>query len=261
MTAGDHVSLARSEHVAVVTLDRPGSLNAISSDVAEELARAFRTVASDEEAWVLLLEAAGDKAFCVGADLKERASFSHADYHVNRKKMRAMFDALRDVPQPAIAAIFGFTLGGGFELALSCDLVVAADNTQVGLPEARVGLLTAGGATQLLPRRVGAARAKELIFTGRRVGAAEAERLGLVDRVVPRAGLRDDAMELARSVCASSPVATRAAKAAIDQALSRTVPEGVEVENGAWSVVIASDDREEGIAAFNDKRAPRWSNR
>ena len=261
MTAGTYVSVTRSEHVAVVTLARPRALNAISSTVADQLAGAFEAVAADDEAWVMLLEAEGDKAFCVGADLKERASFSLSDYDVNRKKMRAMFDALRAVPQPAIATIFGFTLGGGFELALSCDLLVAADDTEVGLPEARVGLLAAGGATQLLPRRVGVARAKELIFTGRGLGAAEAERLGLVDRVVPRARLGEEARDLARSVCASSPVATRAAKAAIDRSLALTLPEGLEVENASWSVVIASHDRAEGIRAFNDKRAPRWSNR
>ena len=259
MTAHSSVSLAREGHIAVVTLDRQESLNAISGRVADELADAFSAAAEDEEAWVVLLEARGDKAFCVGADLKERASFSLEDFHANRKQMRRMFEAVREAPQPSIAAIFGYTLGGGFELALSCDLVVAADDAEVGLPEARVGLLPAGGATQLLPRRVGAARAKDLIFTGRRMKVDEAERWGVVDRVVARGSLGEESRQLAQGICEASPVATRAAKATIDAGIGLGRA-GVTVENGAWSVVITSRDREEGIAAFNAKRAPRWSN-
>jgi enoyl-CoA hydratase/carnithine racemase len=259
--AGEHVSLEREDHVAIVTLERPEALNAISGGVAEELTGAFRTIAADEGSWVVLLEAGGDRAFCVGADLKERATFSLADYHLNRRQMRGMFEGLRALPQPSIAVIFGFALGGGFELALSCDLVVAAEGTEVGLPEARAGLLPAGGAMQLLPRRVGTARAKDLILTGRRVDVHEAQRLGLVDRVVAQADLAEEARSLARAICECSPVVTRAAKTTIDAGARLDPGTAAEVENGAWSVVIASRDREEGIAAFNDKRAPRWNNR
>ena len=261
MTRARHVSLTREEHIGVVTLNRPQTLNAISGAVAEELAGAFEAVAADDDAWVVLLEAAGDKAFSVGADLKERASFSRADYVANRKQVRGMFGALRMVSQPTIAAIFGYTLGGGFELALSCDLVVAAEGSSVGLPEARVGLLPAGGGTQLLPRRVGVARAKELIFTGRRVDATEAQAMGLVDRVVERSDLGPAARELAHAICGCSPVAVRAAKSAIDAAPALSIEDGVELEHAAWSVVAASADRDEGVAAFNDKRGPRWANR
>ncbi|MEA2476331.1 MAG: hypothetical protein QOC87_530, partial [Actinomycetota bacterium] len=160
------VSIERDGHVATVRLNRPEALNAISGALAEELATVAREVASDNDIWVVILAAAGEKAFCVGADLKERASFSLEDYHANRKQVRGLFEALRSIPQPTIAAVFGFALGGGCELALSCDLVVAAQQTQLGLPEARVGLLPAGGGTQLLTRKLGPARAKELIFTG-----------------------------------------------------------------------------------------------
>jgi enoyl-CoA hydratase/carnithine racemase len=261
VTETSKVSLTREGHIGVVTLNRPEALNAISGGVAAELTEAFRAVAADGDLWVVVLEAAGDKAFSVGADLKERASFARADYAANRKQVRGMFEALRMVPQPTIAAVFGYALGGGFELALSCDIVVAAEGSSVGLPEARVGLLPAGGGTQLLPRRVGAARAKELIFTGRRVDAGEAQSIGLVDGVVERSRLSSAVRELAAAICECSPVAVRAAKSAIDAAPGLSVEAGVDLEHGAWSVVAASADRDEGVAAFNDKRPPRWSNR
>jgi enoyl-CoA hydratase/carnithine racemase len=261
VSAGTHVTLAREDHVGVVTLRRPEALNAFSGAVADELAAAFTHVARDDTVWAVVLAAEGDRAFCVGADLKERASFTPADFRANRVQVRRMFAALRALPQPSIAAVFGYALGGGCELALSCDLVVAADDAEIGLTEARVGLLPAGGGTQLLPRRVGVARAKELVFTGRRVGAAEALELGLVDRVVARTELESAVHALAREICSCSPVAVRAAKVAIDTAPGTPLSAGLDVEHAAWSVVIDSRDRAEGIAAFNDKRPPRWRNR
>lgn len=249
------------ERVATVTLNRPEALNAISGAMADELAGMLRSVAMDDDVWVVVLAAAGDKAFCVGADLKERAGFTLEDFHRNRKQIRGMFAALRGVPQPVIASVFGFALGGGFELVLSCDLVVAAEGTKLGLPEARVGLLPAGGGTQLLTRKAGLARAKELIYTGRRFDAAEGETLGLVHRVVPRDELAAATTQLALDVCRSSPVAVRAAKAATDAALGLPIEDGIEAEHRAWETVISSADRSEGIAAFNEKRDPRWQNR
>ena len=247
--------------VATVTLNRPEALNAISGAMADELAEIFRRASGDREVWVVVLAAAGHKAFCVGADLKERAGFSLEDFHRNRGQIRGVFAALRSVSQPVIASVFGYALGGGFELALSCDLVVAAEGTQLGLPEARVGLLPAGGGTQLLTRKVGPARAKELIYTGRRFDAAEGAAMGLVQRVVPRDRLTEETSQLALEVCRSSPVAVRAAKASIDSALGVPLDEGIEVEHRAWETVISSSDRTEGIAAFNEKRDPRWQNR
>jgi enoyl-CoA hydratase/carnithine racemase len=255
------VRLETDGPVAFVTLNRPEALNAISGAFADELAAAFREVGSRPDLWVMVLRAAGDRAFCVGADLKERASFSLDDFHANRKQMRGMFYALRSLPQPAIASVFGFALGGGFELALSCDLIVAAEDAVFGLPEATVGLIPAGGGTQLLPRLVGAARAKELVFAGRRLGAHDGRSLGFVARVVARDGLDDAAIALARDICGSSPVAVREAKRAINAALGTPLEGGIELEHAAWDHVIGSDDRAEGIAAFNEKREPRWSNR
>ena len=248
-------------HVATVTLNRPEALNAISGAMADELAATFESLGGNDEIWVAILAGAGEKAFCVGADLKERAGFSLADFHRNRVQVRGMFEALRAVPPPVIASVFGFALGGGFELALSCDLVVAAEGTKLGLPEARVGLLPAGGGTQLLARKAGLARAKELIFTGRRFDASEGETIGVVQRVVPRSELGSATAALAAEVCRASPVAVRAAKAATDATFGLPIEDGIEVEHRRWETVISSADRSEGIAAFNEKRDPQWQNR
>jgi enoyl-CoA hydratase/carnithine racemase len=254
------VSLEREGNVATITLDRPDALNAISGAVADDLRLAARKVATDTDAWVVVIAARGEKAFCVGADLKERGGFSLQDYYENRRQMKEMFAALRAIPQPTIASIFGFALGGGFEIALSCDLVVAAEGTQMGLPEARVGLLPAGGGTQLLTRRVGTARAKEMIFRGRRIEPDEAVRMGIVCDVVPRDALQEATMKVAADICKASPVALREAKRSIDAAPGVPLDEGIELENESWKRVIVSDDRSEGIAAFNEKREARWRN-
>ena len=255
------VSITRQDHVATVRLERPEALNAISGALAAELAGTLRAVSSDNDVWVVVLTAAGEKAFCVGADLKERSSFTIEQFHANRKLIVDLFRALRAVPQPVIAAVFGFALGGGFELALSCDLIVAAEGTMLGLPEVRVGLLPAAGGTQLLARRVGVSRAKEMIFLGRRFTAEEGRELGVVARVVPQATLPDTALELAAELCKSSPTAVREAKRSIDAGFGVPLEDGIEIENDAWSVVIETQDRAEGIAAFNEKRAPQWRNR
>ncbi|MDQ3877316.1 MAG: enoyl-CoA hydratase-related protein [Actinomycetota bacterium] len=260
-TSTSLVSLSIDGHVATIRLERPQALNAISGALADELAATARDVASNNDVWVVILAAAGEKAFCVGADLKERAGFTLDDYHANRKQVRGVFEALRAIPQPTIAAVFGFALGGGCELALSCDLIVAAERTQLGLPEARVGLLPAGGGTQLLTRKLGPARAKELIFTGGRFSAEDGHRWGLVARVVPFEDLDRAATELAIEISKSSPTAVREAKRSVDSALGVPIDEGIEIENDAWRVVIETEDRREGIAAFNEKRAPEWKNR
>jgi enoyl-CoA hydratase/carnithine racemase len=255
------VSLTREGPIATVRLERPESLNAISGALADELAATFRAISSDNDIWVVVLTAAGEKAFCVGADLKERSTFTIEQFHSNRHQIKGMFGALRAVPQPVIAAVFGFALGGGFELALSCDLIVAAERTQLGLPEARVGLLPAAGGTQLLPRRIGTTKAKELMFLGKRFSAEEGRDLGLVSRVVPQPELQTAARGLAEELCKSSPTALREAKRAIDAGFGLPLEEGIEVEHDAWSVVIETQDRREGIAAFNEKREPKWLNR
>lgn len=256
-----HVHRRAEGHVAVVTLSRPEALNAISGEMADEVAGALLAAGADPSAWVVVLAADGEKAFCVGADLKERNRLDDAGWLRNRTLMRGLFDSLRALPQPTIASVFGHALGGGFELALSCDLIVAAEDAVFGLPETRVGIVPGGGGTQLLARRVGAGRAKELIFTGRRIGAAEAKEIGLATRVVPREELAEATMALAGEICANSPVGVREAKAAIDRGHEVPVAQGIELEDLAWRRAVASQDRREGIAAFNEKREPDWKGR
>jgi enoyl-CoA hydratase/carnithine racemase len=246
--------------VATVTLSRPEALNAISGEMAVEVAGAFRSV-SDGEARVVILAAAGDRAFCVGADLKERNRLDHAGWLQNRERMAGMFAAVRDCPAPTIASVFGFALGGGFELALSCDLIVAADDAVFGLPETTVGIVPGGGGTQLLARRCGLGRAKELIFAGRRLAVEEAHAWGLVNRVAPVGALAEATADLAAEVRRAAPVAVREAKRAIDAGFGIPLRDGLELEDAAWRAAVASEDRAEGVAAFTEKREPRWTGR
>jgi enoyl-CoA hydratase/carnithine racemase len=255
------VRLGVSGHVATVTLARSEALNAISGHMADELAGALLRAAADPNAWVVVLHAEGEKAFCVGADLKERNRLDDAGWLRNRILIRSLFDTLRALPQPTIASVFGFALGGGFELALNCDLIVASEDAIFGLPEVGVGIVPGGGGTQVLARKIGVARAKELILTARRIGALEALEMGLVTRVVDQEALHKATLELAEEICRNSPVAVREAKRAIDRGFDVPLEQGLELEDLAWRRAVASEDRPEGIAAFNDKRDPRWKGR
>jgi enoyl-CoA hydratase/carnithine racemase len=255
------VSLVRVEvadRVATVTLDRPEVLNAISTELAVALADAVEPLATDPEVRALVLTGAGERAFCVGADLKQRAGFDDRGWFVQREAFRRGFAAVRRCPLPTVAAVFGFALGGGTELALACDLVVAADDATFGLPEVRLGLVPAGGGTQLLTRRVGRSVAKDLVLTGRRVDAAEAQRLGLADRVVPRAEMLEAATALAAEIASNAPTAVRMAKWALDLGADLSQEAAMEVEDQAWRRAVLSDDRREGIAAWVEKRSPDW---
>jgi enoyl-CoA hydratase/carnithine racemase len=258
VAAGPPVLLDLAGHVATVTLNRPDVLNAISTALARELAATLEPLGTDRRVRAVVLTGAGDRAFCAGADLKERHGFADHDWLLQREVFRRAFAALRRCPLPTVAAVFGHTLGGGTELALACDLVVAAEDTVLGLPEVRLGLVPAGGGTQLLVRRVGRGAAKDLVLTGRRVDAAEAARLGLVDRVVPRARVHAVAGRLAAEIAANSPAAVRLAKWAIDVGGDLALEAGLELEDQAWRRAALGEDRREGIAAWRERRDPRW---
>lgn len=254
----DGVSVARHDHVAEVVLDRPAALNALSTRMAERFVRVCAEIGDEGDVRAVVLAGAGPKAFCVGADLKERQSLTDAGLLAQREVFRAAFGGVLNLPQPTVAAVHGYALGGGCELALSCDLIVADDSAVFGLPEASVGLVPGGGGTQLAQRRLGPAAAADLIFTARRVGVDEAAGLGLVDRRAATGRARPDAMALAEQIAANSPVALRAAKRALRQGSGTNLATGLEVEDAAWRRVAFSADRREGIAAFNEKRRPRW---
>jgi enoyl-CoA hydratase/carnithine racemase len=244
--------------VAEITLNRPEAMNSISTELAGELTRACAEIATTPEVRAVVLSAAGERAFCAGADLKERASMTDADILRQRHAIRAVFGAVLALPQPAVAAVHGFALGGGCELALCCDLVVADPTAVFGLPEVTVGLVPGGGGTQLTLRRLGLGRAADLVLTGRKVGADEAERIGLIDRRVPLGGDGPAALELAGQIAANSPVAVRAAKRAIRNGWGVSLEAGLDVEDAAWRTAALSADRREGIAAFVEKRPPVW---
>ncbi|MEU6884730.1 MULTISPECIES: enoyl-CoA hydratase/isomerase family protein [Streptomyces] len=257
---GEFVLVRRHEqgHVAELVLDRPGAMNAVSTGMARSLAGACAALAEDRDVRVVVLTSSHERAFCVGADLKERNSFSDADLVRQRPVARGAYTGVLELPVPTVAAVHGFALGGGFELALSCDVIVADRTAVVGLPEVSVGVIPGGGGTQLLPRRVGAARAAELIFTARRVEAAEARELGLVDELVEEGRDREAALALASRIAANSPVGLRAAKRALRLGHGLDLSAGLEVEDAAWRSVAFSGDRAEGVAAFNEKRRPNW---
>ena len=256
--SGNLVTVRRDGHLAEVVLDRAEAHNALSTAMAQALADACADVAAGRGVRAVVLSASGEKAFCVGADLKERNGFSDADLMRQRPVFRAAFGGVIDLPQPTVAAVFGFALGGGTELALGCDLIVADETAVFGLPEVTVGVVPGGGGTQTLVRRIGATRAADLILTGRKVTAQEAYDLGIVNRLVPAGTARAAALELAATIAKNSPVGTRAAKRALRLGAGVDLHAGLDIEDAAWRSVAFSGDRREGVAAFNEKRTPEW---
>ncbi|MHB1615104.1 MAG: enoyl-CoA hydratase/isomerase family protein [Actinomycetes bacterium] len=244
--------------VAEIVLDRPEALNALSTRMAGELAAAAGRLAADPTVRAVVISSSAPTAFCVGADLKERNTFSDAQLMAQRPVFRAAFTGVVNLPVPTVAAVHGYALGGGLEIALGADLIVADETALLGLPEVTVGVVPGGGGTQLLTRRLGWSRAADLIFTGRRVDAGEAERLGLTDRRTPAGQDRLVALGLAGSIAANSPVGVRAAKRAMRHGMDVDLATGLDVEDSAWRVTAFSPDRAEGVAAFNEKRSPRW---
>jgi enoyl-CoA hydratase/carnithine racemase len=248
-------------NVAEIVLARPDALNAISTQLATELVAATDRLRADPAVRVVVLAADGDRAFCVGADLKERNGMSDPEILAQRVVFRAAFGGVLGLPQPTVAAVHGFALGGGCELALSCDIVVADETATLGLPEVSIGLVPGGGGTQLALRRLGPGRAADVVLTGRRVAAEEAANLGLVDRLVPAGSARNAARELAAHIANNSPIATRAAKRALRSGWGLDYAAAMDVEDAAWRTAATSADRREGIAAFNEKRPPVWPGR
>jgi len=259
MSGHEGVTVCRAPEAAVaeIMLDRPEAMNALSTAMGARLAAVCAELAADRGIRAVVLAAAG-RAFCVGADLKERAAMSDADFMAQRPVFRAAFGGVLALPQPVIAAVHGYALGGGCELALSCDLIVADETAEFGLPETTVGLVPGGGGTQLALRRLGPGRAADLVLTGRRIGAAEAERIGLADRLVPAGTAGQHAHDLAGRIAGNSPVSVQNAKRALRQGAGVPLAAGLEIEDSAWRAAAFSADRKEGIAAFAEKRKPQW---
>jgi enoyl-CoA hydratase/carnithine racemase len=248
-------------HLVELALDRPEAMNAVSTQMARDLGAACAELGADPDVRVVLVSSTSERAFCVGADLKERNSLSDADLMMQRPVARAAYSGVLNLPVPTIAAVEGFALGGGLEIALSCDLIIAGSGAVLGLPEVTVGVIPGGGGTQLLTRRIGWSKAAGMIFTGRRMSAAEAAALGVVDTEVAAGTARDRGLELAGQIAANSPVGLRQAKRAMRLGADVDLATGLEVEDACWRATAFSGDRVEGVAAFNEKRLPEWPGR
>jgi methylglutaconyl-CoA hydratase len=230
--------------------------NSLSVALLRELLEHEARAAADKSLRVVILTGAGAKAFCAGADLKERARMDEGAVAGFHKAIRSAFDGLEALPQPVIAAINGVALGGGLELALACDLRLAAVSAELALPEVGLGIIPGAGGTQRLPRVVGVGRAKELILTARRITAPEALAVGLVGQVVPIDQLADAALQLAERVARNAPVSLRQAKRAIDRGVTLPMAEALDLENKLYQACIPTADRQEALQAFAEKRAP-----
>jgi methylglutaconyl-CoA hydratase len=244
--------------IATITLNRPGAANALSMELAAAIGHAFARVRRDESVRAVILTGAG-KAFCAGADLKERRAMTLEETRSFLRSLNGVVDAVAAFPRPVIAAINGAAFGGGLELALACDFRLAAEGAELGLVETRLGIIPGAGGTQRLARVAGVAVAKELILTGRRIGAARAKELRVVNDVVPAAELSAAAARLAAELAGAGPLAVTQAKRAIDGGFELPLPDALKHERDCYEIVLESEDRNEGLRAFVEKRPPRFS--
>jgi enoyl-CoA hydratase/carnithine racemase len=242
--------------IEVWTIDGAPRRNAISMAMLAELNALLARAAADRSLRCVVLTGAGEKAFCAGADLKERARMGQEEVHAFHDGLRRALRAIEEGPQVFVAALNGAALGGGLELALACDLRIAADSAEVGLPEVGLGIIPGGGGTQRLARLVGVARAKDLVLTARRIGAAEALAAGIVLRVAPSARLLDEALAYAGEVARNAPVSLRQAKRAIDDGLHLSLDDALALENRLYQDCLGTRDRLEALRAFAEKRPP-----
>ena len=244
--------------VGIIRLNRLSALNALSPALVAELSQAIDAFEADDAIGCLLITG-NDKAFAAGADIKEMAEKSFFNAFIGN--FAADWDRAARARKPIVAAVAGFALGGGCELAMHCDVVIAADNAKFGQPEIKLGVIPGIGGTQRLTRAVGKAKAMDLILTGRMMDAAEAERSGLVARVVPAANLMDEAMKVAETIAGMSLPSVLAAKEAVNRAFETPLAEGVLFERRVFHSLFATEDQKEGMRAFVEKRKPEWKNR
>ncbi|MDX1432950.1 MAG: enoyl-CoA hydratase-related protein [Gammaproteobacteria bacterium] len=257
------LSLERvDEHVLVVTLDRPAAANAMNTRMGEELLELWGSLYVDQESLrCIVLTGAGERAFCAGGDLKERDGMSDADWQRQHALFERAVMAMADCPVPILAAVNGAAYGGGCELALAADFAYAAERARFALTEVTLGIMPGAMGTQNLPRAVGVRRAKEIILTGAPFGAAQACEWGLVNRVSANASLLDEALETAGRIAANAPVAVRQAKKSIGMALDLDRRSGYAFEIEAYNRMVGTEDRLEGVRAFNEKRRPVFKGR
>jgi enoyl-CoA hydratase len=250
------IIVSREGPLGVITLNRPQAMNALSSKMVTELISALDGFEKDEGIRCLVI-AGSERAFSAGADIKEMAQMTAVQMTMTGHFF-PLWDKVGRYPKPIVGALSGFVLGGGLELAMSLDVLVASETTQLGQPEIDIGIMPGGGGTQRLTRAVGKYKAMEMILTGKRIGAEEAKALGLVSRVVPKEAYLDEAKKVANEIASKSPVAARLAKMAVNKAFEMGLSQGIDFERELFYLLFASEDKNEGMKAFTEKRKPEF---
>ena len=246
--------MEKTGHIAVATNNRPKALNALNSQLLEDIDQLVEQVKADDEIRALVITGSGEKAFVAGADIGEMSTLTTAEGEAFGKLGNDVFRRLEKLPIPTIAAVNGFALGGGCELSMACDIRICADTAVFGPPETGLGITPGFSGTQRLPRRVGIAKAKELIFSGKVIGAAEAEKIGLVNAVYAPEELIPGAIAMAKSFTANAPIAVKYSKACIDRGMQMDIDDGIALENELFARCFATADQKEGMSAFVEKR-------
>ena len=251
----DYIILEKDKATAIITISREKALNALNSQVMDELSQAIDVVKADKDIRALIITGAG-RAFVAGADIGVQSVFDVREGRQWGRRGSAGFREIELLQIPTIAAVGGFALGGGCELALSCDMIVADEKAKFGQPEVSLGITPGFSGTQRLPRRIGTAKAKEMIFTGRMIDAYEADRIGLINKIAESGKLMDEAKTLAESCIKNAPAALRYAKACIDRGMQTDIDTGIAIENELFAMCFATEDQKEGMKAFLEKRKP-----
>ncbi|MBT2572370.1 enoyl-CoA hydratase [Bacillus sp. ISL-51] len=255
---GDHIQFSPyKETIGLITLNRPQAANALSSQMIDELQSIIRHIKNTPSIRCVILTGLGN-TFCAGADLKERAGMNHEQVKQSVGRIGETASSIESLPQPVIAALNGTAVGGGLELALACDIRMAASHARFGLPETGLAIIPGAGGTQRLPRLIGPGAAKELIYTGRRITAKEGKDISLIEHVCDAEELMEQAKTLASRIAANGPIAVRQAKFAINKGLEADLNTGLAIEQKAYETVIPTLDREEGLRAFSEKRPPEY---
>lgn len=264
MTKWETVTLTQDEgtkEIYILTLNRPDAMNALNTQMALDLIECFDYLKDQKDLRTLILTGAGEKSFCVGADLKERNGMTNEDWQKQHEIFESAYEKLRNFPFPVIAAVNGYALGGGLEMMLSCDLRVVAEHTKAGFPEVTIGIIPGVGGTQLLPRVIPVGLAKEILFTGKHVSSEWAKEIGLVNEVVPSDSLLQKALELARGIAKNAPLALQAIKKSINHGLQTDLHTALTIELDQYYKCANSEDRLEGLLSFTEKRKPEWQGR
>lgn len=248
----------KEKNIGIISMNRPEALNALNSETLSDLSTAAKALSDDPEVGVIIITGMGEKAFVAGADIKEMKDMTPLEARKFMHFGQSVFNEIDNLPKPTIAAVNGYALGGGCELALSCDMILASEKAKFGLPEVTLGIHPGFGGTQRLPRLIGSAKAKELIFTGEMIDANEALRIGLVNKVVPPENLMDVAKALAQKILKNGMIAIRLVKSAINAGLNVPLEKGLAYEAETQGLAFATEDKNEGLEAFLEKRKPNF---